>query len=213
MNTVWRVHKDIGLLCISLKSMSASHFSELATTIDPLSRQDSEFLTSDVTPFLDEHLREAFTTVCECYLIHEGRIVAPDSACFLTIHGPRVNRDHESTESLSVAVEMCLRQDMGIALENGVHKVASFVTIRQGQRHTVHLFQGNVTYFDHDVVMGKLRSVPVSEVIAHARFISPMRHITSYTSARVTLLRCMKIYHALDLQRDDSVTLSDLSFA
>jgi hypothetical protein len=169
-------------------------------------------MSSDVTPFTDEHLQEAFATVCECYLIHEGRIIAPDNACFLTIDGPCVNRNHESTESLCVAVETCLRQDMGIALENGVHKVASFITTRQGQRHTVHLFQGNVTYFDHGVVMGKLRCVPVSEVIAQARFISPMRHITSYTSARVTLLRCMKIYHQLDLQRDGSIALSELSF-
>jgi hypothetical protein len=181
--------------------VEASQYTEVVANGDPMA--SVELSTSDVTPFIDDHLQAAFSTTCECYLVYEGKIVAPQSGCYLTVDGPCVNRDHKQAWVLERSVETVL-QKWGIVLENGAHRVASFVTTRSDQRVVLHLIQGNVLHFETQQAFDSLRYVHISEVIGHARYVAPMRHLISYTAAKVSMLRCLKIYHELDLVREDS---------
>jgi hypothetical protein len=180
--------------------ISLSHFTEFATDNDPPSG-----LTSDVTPFKDEHLQPAFSTTCECFLMYEGKIVAPHhGGYFININGPCVSCEHDTSNSFDRSLESALSSQTGAVLENGVHRVSSFVTSHAGERHAVHIVHANVRYFATYHHYQSHRYLPIDEVIRYVRCLSPMRQIVTYTAARVTMLRCMNIYHELDMVRDSS---------
>jgi hypothetical protein len=106
--------------------VSLSHWSEFTTSNTP---PLDMVLTSDVLPVMVEHLQPAFSTICECFLMYEGRIVAPrHGGYFITINGPCVSCEHDTTASLNSAVEAALLSQVGVVLENGVQRVASFMS-------------------------------------------------------------------------------------